>query len=213
MENAAGLRVIAPTMRNLNTLRLLAGLAAVAGALTLAILAMTGLPAHGSGRAVGGGIGLLGIGLFGTLYFWLWPANTRLLVGPNLVGYQNMLGRRRVWSTAEIARVVDLTILYNSRSTTTPHRALLLVGVNGRCLLALAVKPWSIDAIGEFIAATRRPADYLDGPVTVQQARQKYPGSVSWAYAHSGWMVALTIAAGLALVLLTLVFSVLLTQR
>jgi hypothetical protein len=203
---------IAPDMRGLKVTRLLFALSAVAGAVVVLLVLSTGIGSHGSNRALGYGAGLLLFGVFGFLYVWLSPKNTRLLIGTGEVGYQDMLGRRRVWSTGQIARVVDVTINYRGRYGAIPRRTVLLIGVDGRCLFALNVRPWSTEAVGEFIAGTGRDGVYRDEALTVKQAATEFPGAIPWMYLHTTWMVVITIAvvivAGLAFfVLYEAVFS------
>ena len=73
----------------------------------LLVLASYGHPSWPSANFT---LSSIGMGVLGWAYLWLWVANTRLLIGPAVVGYQDLLGRRRFWPTSDIARVVQITI-------------------------------------------------------------------------------------------------------
>src|SRR4029077_6807987 len=90
-------------------------------------------------------------------YLWLWPAKTRLLTGPGVVGYQNLFMQRSFWSTSDTSRTVELTIVYYApRSGFQSKPYLLLVGADGRCLRNIRRSAWTDDAIRAFEAATGR---------------------------------------------------------
>lgn len=116
MEAIGQYRVLAPVRYNKSPLR---AIFAVLGAIGLLFLALS-LIAGGSPSTVS--IYLLGVGAFGSAYLWLWLFNTRLLIGPGMVGYQNLVGQQTVWPTSDIARSVQLTIVYRDRRGNHPKR-------------------------------------------------------------------------------------------
>jgi hypothetical protein len=135
---------------------------------------------------------LFGIGA--PFCFWLWLVNTRLLIGPGMVGYQNLLGGQRVWPTSDIARAVQLVIVYRSRYGDQAKSALLLVGADGRCLQKVRIAAWSDDDVAAFAAATGRSLESI-GSYSPVEANREFPGSVGWMYAYPGKSAA--IAAGI----------------
>jgi hypothetical protein len=159
---------------------------------------------RGNAAAVVLSIGFILFGIGAPVTYWLWLANTRLLIGPGVVGYQNLLGGQRVWPTSEIARAVQLTIVYPSRYGDQAKPAFLLVGADGRCLQKVRTAAWSDDDIAAFAAATGRSLEYIgsDSPV---QANREFPGSVGWMYAYPGRSAAIAaaivVAIGVAVVL------------
>lgn len=140
--------------------------------------------------------------------YWLWLANTRLLIGSGLVGYQNLLGSRRTWPTSEIARAVEITILYRGRYGTRPKQALLLVDTDGRCLQKIRIEQWPPDAISAFEAATGRSPEYA-GQYPTGLAAQQFPGSVGFMYAHVWWTGLIAVGIVVVLAVLFEVFLVL----
>jgi hypothetical protein len=56
----------------------------------------------------------------------------------------------------------------------------------------LGVRAWSTEALGEFISATGREAEYRDAGLTAREAGKEFPGSVSWAVLHTRSMTLLT---------------------
>lgn len=163
---------------------LLAALGLFAGALAV----------RGNAAAIVLGIGIILIGIAGPVCFWLWLANTRLLIGPGVVGYQNLLGRQRVWPISEITRAVRFTIVYPSRYGDQAKPALLLVGADGRSLQKVRIAAWSDDDVAAFAAATGRSLEYI-GSYSPVEANREFPGSVGWMYAYPGRSAA--IAAGI----------------
>jgi hypothetical protein len=145
----------------------------------------------------GGNSPILGVvvaflGAAGLGYFWLWPTNTRLLTGPGVVGYQNLLLQRNFWPTSDISRTVELTIVYYAPKAGYQSKPyLLLVGANGRCLRKIRRSAWTDEAIRAFEVATgRAPED--GGVCSSDQAGREFPGSVGWMYAHPSASLAIT---------------------
>jgi hypothetical protein len=163
---------------------LLAALGLFAGALGM----------RGNAAAVVLSIGFILLGIAGPICYWLWLVNTRLLIRPGAVGYQNLLGAQHVWPTSEIARAVQLTIAYPSRYGDQAKPALLLVGADGRCLQKVRIAAWSDDDVAAFAAATGRSLEYV-GSYSPVEANREFPGSVGWMYAYPGRSAA--IAAGI----------------
>lgn len=185
MDAAAGYGELAPTGAGRGPAQVFLGALVMIG-LTLGLLYMAG----GNSPILGVAVGLLGTAGLG--YFWLWPANTRLLTGPGFVGYQNLFLQRSFWSTSDISRTVELTIVYYSpRAGYQSKQYLLLVGANGRCLRKIRRSAWTDEAIRAFETATGRAAE--DGGVcSSDQAGREFPGSVGWMYAHPSASLAIT---------------------
>jgi hypothetical protein len=139
-------------------------------------------------------IGFILIGIAGPVCYWLWLANTRLVIGPGVAGYQNLFGARRVWPTSEIARAVQLMIVYPSRYGDQAKPALLLVGADGRCLQKVRIAAWSDGDVAAFGAATGQSLEYI-GSYSPVEANKEFPRSVGWMYAYPGRSAA--IAAGI----------------
>jgi hypothetical protein len=154
------------------------------------------MPGNAAAKVLASGFILFGIAL--PVGFWLWLANTRLLIGPGVVGYQNLLGGQRVWPTAEIARAVQLTIVYPSRYGAQAKQAFLLVGADGRCLQKVRTAAWSDDDVAAFAAATGRSLEYI-GSYSPVQANREFPGSVGWMYAYPGRSAAVAAAIVVAI--------------
>ena len=163
---------------------LIAGLGLLAGAIAI----------RGNAAALVLGSGTILMAIAAPVCYWLWLANTRLLIGPGVVGYQNLLGGQRVWPTSDIARAVQLMIVYPSRYGDQAKAALLLVGADGRCLQKVRIAAWSDDDVAAFAAANGRSLEYL-GSYSPVEANREFPGSVGWMYAYPGRSAA--IAAGI----------------
>jgi hypothetical protein len=207
METANRFRLIPPTLPLLRKTRTLLAVSTVIGAVSLLLILAFGAAGSRGGSTLGYSLVFLLGGVLGLIYLWVWPASTRLLVGVNEVGYQNMLGQRRLLAAGEIAKVVDVTILYRSGKNPTSQRSLLLIGLDGRCLFNLRAAAWTPDAIQAFIAGTGRPSEVRIAPLTAREARREFPGSLGWIVAHPGWGVWIMIAIAIAAIVLFLVYS------
>ena len=163
---------------------MIAGLGLLAGAIAI----------RGNAAALVLGSGTILMAIAAPVCYWLWLANTRLLIGPGVVGYQNLLGGQRVWPTSDIARAVQLVIVYPSRYGDQAKAALLLVGADGRCLQKVRIAAWSGDDVAAFAAANGRSLEYL-GSYSPVEANREFPGSVGGMYAYPGRSAA--IAAGI----------------
>jgi hypothetical protein len=153
---------------------------------------MLGLLYRAGGNSPILGIVVAVLGAAGLGYLWLWPANTRLLTGRGFVGYQNLVLQRNFWSTSDISRTVELTIVYYApRAGYQPKPYVLLVGANGRCLRKIRRSAWTDEDIRAFEAATGRAAEYV-GVCSSDQAGREFPGSVGWMYAHPSASLAIT---------------------
>ena len=166
---------------------------------------------RGNSVAIGLGILFILAGVGFPVAYWLWLANTRLLTGRGVVGYQNMFGQQSFLPTSDIRRAVRITIVYRSpRSRDQPKPALMLVGADGRCLLKIRVQRWRKEAIDAFTAATGCMSEDL-GYYTTRQLAREFPGSVGFMYAHTGWTALITV--GIVLVLGGLFESWILSSR
>lgn len=198
MEAAGGYEELAPTGAGRGPAQVFLGALVVIG-LMLGFLYMAG----GSSPIEGVVLALLGAAGLG--YFFLWPANTRLLTGQGFVGYQNLFLQRTFWSTSDISRTVELTIVYYAPKAGYQSKPyLLLVGANGRCLRKIRRSAWTDDDIRAFEAATGRSAEDV-GVYSSEQAGREFPGSVGWMYAHPSAALALTGAIAVAIGVLVVV--------
>jgi hypothetical protein len=185
MDAAGGYAELAPTGAGRGPAKIFLGALVVIG-LMLGLLYLAG----GNSPIFGVVVALLGSAGLG--YFWLWPANTRLLTGRGFVGYQNLFLQRSFWSTSDISRTVELTVVYYApKSGYQSKPYLLLVGADGRCLRKVRRSAWTDDDIRAFEAATGRAAEYA-GVCSSEQAGREFPGSVGWLYAHPSASFAIT---------------------
>jgi len=197
MDAARGYRELAPTGAGRGPAQVFLASLVVIG-LMLGLLYMAG------GNPPVFGVVVAFPGAAGLGYFWLWPANTRLLTGPGFVGYQNLFLQRSFWPTSDISRTVEVTIVYYApRSGYQSKPYLLLVGANGRCLRKIRRSAWTDDDIRAFEAATGRVAEFA-GVLRSDEAGREFPGSVGWMYAHPSAslaiMGAIVVAIGVVVV-------------
>lgn len=198
MDAAGGYEELAPTGAGRGPMQVFFGALVVIGV-------MVGLLEMAAGNPPILGVLLTLSGAAGLGYLWLWPANTRLLTGPGFVGYQNLFMQRSFWSTSDISRTVELTIVYYSPKTGYPSKPyLLLVGGNGRCLRKVRQSAWTDEAIRAFEASTGRAAEYA-GVYSSVQAGREFPGSVGWMYAHPSASLAITGGIAVAIGVLVVV--------
>src|SRR5260370_9381599 len=123
------------------------------------------------------------MGCFGVIFIWLWLRNSRVLItGDGRIGERDLLGRTKLWQTAEIGRVLDVTVVYSKQSA--PQRLLYGLSYQGRTLARLGVLQWGADAIGEFVRSTGKELEIRDQPVSARAFRQAFPGAVSCTSAH-----------------------------
>src|ERR1700704_4894946 len=104
MDAASAHRELAPTGAGRGPAQVFFAALVVIG-LMLGLLYVAG----GNSPVLGVVVAFLGAAGLGCL--WLWPANTRLLTGPGVVGYQNLFLQRSFWPTSTISRTVELTIV------------------------------------------------------------------------------------------------------
>jgi hypothetical protein len=167
MEATRDTEELAPNDSYLRPLRVV--FPALAGIGVLAALAWFGSRGNATNWEIALALTLLPAGGVGSVVFWLWFANARLLIGPGVVGFRNLFGQRRFWPVSDITRVVDLTILYVNRYGTQPKLFTLLLGPDGRCLFKLKVAAWRGDDIAALVAATGRSHEYAGVYTTARQ--------------------------------------------
>jgi hypothetical protein len=198
MDAAGGYEELAPTGAGRAPAQIFSGALVVIGVMVGLIDVAGGNPPN-----LGVFLTLSGAAMLG--YLWLWPAKTRLLTGPGFVGYQNLFMQRTFWSTSDISRTVELTIVYYApRSGYQSKPYLLLVGADGRCLRKIRRSAWTDEAIRAFEAATGRAAEYA-GVYRSDQAGREFPGSVGWMYAHPSASLAITGGVAVAIGVLVVV--------
>jgi hypothetical protein len=174
---------------------LLAGTAGVGTLVTLLALG-TGSRSHSFSRTLAAGATMLVIGALGAGYLRLWLANSRLLVGGEVFGYQDLLGRPHTWMSSEVSAVIDVPVAYNAR--TVPRRAIYFIGLDGRKLFTLNPIAWNDSSIDRLIRAAGKPVQVRAQPVPAAAFRQEYPRAVSWAATHTTFTGSL-LAIGLIL--------------
>jgi hypothetical protein len=173
------MREIAPEGRQARQLiPVLIGLSAIG-----LVLFVFSLYAHAPARVLGPAAILSAMGCFGVIFIWLWLRNSRVLItGDGRIGERDLLGRTKLWQTAEIGRMLDVTLVYSKQSA--PQRLLYVLSYQGRTLARLGVLQWGVDAIGEFVRSTGKELEIRDQPVSARAFRQEFPGAVSWSSAH-----------------------------
>ena len=181
------------------------GITALISALLLVIIISNGgALSRGPDRPLGGSVAFLIVGGGGFVFLWLWLANARLLVGNQTVGFQDFLGRRRVWRAEQVARVIDVAVIYTKQQR--PQRGIYLIGSDGRRLLALNPRAWDADSLSRLVSATGRLLEFRDDPMNAWDFRREFPGAMSWAGTHVIGMTMVIMAAGV-LVAIGLVFA------
>jgi hypothetical protein len=123
--------------------------------------------------AIAGGLGILTL-WFRRRYF----SGTSLFVDQHGAGMIPAFGRRKAVSTAAIRNVALRQVTYGKGAV---HR-LILVGKDGRALLALPAAGFSLADAAQFAAALRVPVDATWQPVTVSKLRREIPGAVTPVY-------------------------------
>jgi hypothetical protein len=152
-----------------------------------------------SARTEGYGGTLFAVGSIGVLYLWLWIRNARLLVGQGVIGQRNLVGRTTTLFTSDIGNMVIATVLYSRNGT--PQRALYVLSLDGRQLMALNTQAWGDEAIGKVVEASGKDVEYRDGTISAKAFKAEFPHAVSWAARHTTLLGALivVVAFGLAL--------------
>lgn len=164
-----------------------------------ALILVSSLGAHLSARTMGYGGTMFAVGGLAAIYLWMWARNSRLLVGPGLVGQRNLLGQTSTLSRSDIGRMVIASVVYSRNSA--PQRVLYVLSNDGRQLMALNTKAWGDEAIGKFIEASGKTVDYRDGTISSKEFRAEFPRAVGWAAMHPTLLGSLIVlvAMGLAL--------------
>ncbi len=178
---------------------LLAGMSAIGGVLTLAVLAR-GANTLGGPRALGGAAVMLVAGALGALFLLLWQRNFRLLVGPGMFGFQDVFGRRHTWIAAEVGNVLDVTIRYRKSFT---QEAVFVLGQDGRRIMAINPGAWRSTSVDRLVWATGRELQTRPGPISAADFRREFPRAMSWASTHPN-----LIGGGLVVVAMTLAIGI-----
>lgn len=146
-------------------------------------------------------------GGLGFTYLWLWRRNARLLVGFDSFGFQDILGRRCLWSASEVAAVVDVAIKYTKRGA--PQRGVFFIGVDGRRLLALNHTAWSATSIERLVQASGKRPDMRAAAMSALEFRREFPKAMPWVSAHSSFAGTLL---AVALITLSIVLAIVLIK-
>lgn len=126
---------------------------------------------------------MLVIGALALAYVALFLARSRLLVGLDDFGYQDALGRRHLWSAAQVGSIVDVTI---AATKNAPSRRLVyFLGLDGRRLMLINPAPWPDSTIDRLARAAGKPVEVRQTPMTAAAFRREFPSAISWASAHS----------------------------
>ena len=185
------------------------GVLAALGLLLASFSLAIGIHSLAGGRGLAYGMAILASAGLGLVYLWLFLRNTRLIVSPESLGYQNWLGRRRLWGRDAVSRIVALSLV--SSNVSAPRRGVYFFDRDGRRLLALNPRAWSQSAIDNFVAATGHPVEYRAAPITLQDAKREFPGIASnfagWIASHgtlSGYLLVGILAVAIAATLIAL---------
>ena len=173
-----------------------------------ALILGSSLGAHLSARTLGYGATMFGVGAFAAIFLWLWVRNSRLLVGPGVVGQRNLVGQASTLNTADIGHMLIASVVYSKNSA--PQRVLYVFSHDGRKLMALNTMAWGDEAMGKFIEASGKTVEYRDGAISSKEFRAEFPHAASWAAMHPTLMGSLivVVAMGLALgIPIALVFA------
>jgi hypothetical protein len=147
-------------------------------------------------RILAGGATMFAAGGLGVVFLWLWLGNSRLLIATDgRIGVRGLLGRTKLWPTAEVGRVIELTVVYSRQST--PQKVLYVLSYDGQTLARLGVRQWGEAAIGEFVRATGRQLEVRDQPTAAREFRQEFPRAASWASVHPTFMGAVIAAVAI----------------
>jgi hypothetical protein len=136
-------------------------------------------------------------GVVGFVWQRLWLSNVRLVIGQGHVGYCDILGRSRFWSSGEIARIVWLTIIY--RKSSVPGRALYVFGHDGKRLLTLNPLAWETRDLIDYAKAIGVRLEIRETPVTAKEARREFPKAFGWGTEHIMAATILTMLAAVGL--------------
>ena len=147
-------------------------------------------------RALSGVAMLFAAGGLGFVYCRLWLRNARLLVGADVFGYQDLLGTRHTWTGSEVGTMIDARIAYSKRMT---QRAVFVLGLDGRRLMAINPIAWPVNAIDRVARSAGKPLDVRNDAISAIAFRREFPRAIPWVSAHSN-----VTGASLAIVLITL---------
>ncbi|HET9846982.1 MAG TPA: hypothetical protein VFR68_00285 [Candidatus Dormibacteraeota bacterium] len=153
----------------------------------------------------GTGLLILAAVLAGVAVLILWFrqryfSGTSLFVEHREAGMIPAFGRRKAVSTAAIRNVALRQVTYGKGAV----QKLILVGKNGRALLAFNAEGFSVDDAGLFAAALRVPVDATWLPVTASKLSREIPGAVTPVYRYA---FAASIALAAIIVIVVLVLS------
>ena len=161
---------------------LFGGMAAFGAILTAADVAV-GIATRRDVRSLFYGGALLVIGLLGLAAILLGMKNSRLLVGENTFGLQDLFGRRRIWTASEVGAVVDAAVVFNK--STPARRTIYVLGLDGRRLMAVYRMTWDSTAIDKLVRATGKPLDVRPGQMSIADFKRDFPSSMGWISTHS----------------------------
>ena len=154
-----------------------------------------------SASTAGRGGVLLGCGALGVAYLALWMKNARVLVGGDTFGFQDIFGRQRTWTAADVSAVVRVTLSYGKNLGS--QQAVYVVGLDGRRLMALNPLAWDSTTIDRLARAAGKTVQVYPTPVTVAEFRREYPRAIGRGYEHP-----MLLGAGLGLVMIVPVFAI-----
>jgi hypothetical protein len=144
--------------------------------------------------AIAGGLAILTL-WFRRRYF----SGTSLFVDQREAGMIPAFGRRKAVSTPAIRNVALRQVTYGKGAV----RKLILVGKDGRALLAVTAEGFSVADAALFAAALRVPVDATWQPVTASKLRREIPGAVTPVYRYA-MAASIVLAALLFIVILVL---------
>ena len=148
-----------------------AAVSTLGGLLSVEVVAR-GLSGRGAATALALGLNMF---VFGALLFFatlLFPVNVRLLIGPEAVGYRNVLRRTRFWPRGGIDHAVDVPLSYPMRSQ--PERSIFFLGQDGRQLIILSRGAWDPGDLEDFIDAAGVRIEVRDAPVPAAEIGRQF---------------------------------------
>ncbi len=144
--------------------------------------------------AIAGGLAILTL-WFRRRYF----SGTSLFLDQREAGMIPAFGRRKAVSTAAIGNVALRYVSYGSGGV---HK-LILVGKDGRALLAFKAEGFSVADAALYAGALRVPVDATWQPVSASKLRREIPGAVTPVYRYA-MAASIVLAAVLYIVILVL---------
>jgi hypothetical protein len=193
------LETIAPDPANMRRVITFMALMSVAGLVILASSAAVSSYGTIGARGAAFGVAMVAFGGLGLGALALVIRNQRLLVGGDVLGYQDLFGRRHVWSSSQIGTVVDAMVTMTRKAA--PRRYIFVLGPDGRRVMFLQEATWGPAAIDRILRAAGAPVQVRTGPISPAALREEFPGTFGWLYSHPNVFGAAIVVVVLAIVI------------